>query len=310
VETSLIQRLEEQGYGGRIVSIRHLRDLQEAIEDGYRQGLLDEAVYREYLVKFTSRPPDGLAEARSLIVVAYPDPQVRLAFHRGGKLFRGTVPPTYLHGQRKDRQAQELLGELVGAEGYRVAPVAVPKKLLAACSGLARYGKNNIAYVEGPGSFHRLAAFCSDLVVEQEEWREPALLDRCARCRICEQACPTGAIEPGRFRLRAERCITFWNEKPGTIPFPAWMAGSWHNCLVGCMRCQHACPENRAVRDRYEEGAEFSDDETALLLEGAPRAGLPAALAEKLQRGDLLELLDLLPRNLKALLAGREGETG
>jgi hypothetical protein len=52
----------------------------------------------------------------------------------------------------------------------------------------------------------------------------------------------------------------------------------------------------------YEEGARFSEEETRLLLTGVPAAELPAALAEKLGRWDLLELLDLLPRNLAVLL--------
>ena len=130
-------------------------------------------------------------------------------------------------------------------------------------------------------------------------------MEHCERCLGCLRDCPTGAIAPGRFLLQAERCIAFWNEKPAQVAFPNWMEASWHNCLVGCMRCQKMCPENRMVLDWYKEGGEFSEEETGLLLGGASLAELPAALVDKLERWDLRELLDILPRNLKALLDGR-----
>jgi epoxyqueuosine reductase len=141
---------------------------------------------------------------------------------------------------------------------------------------------------------------------EQDDWREPKVMELCERCRACLQGCPTGAIELERFLLRAERCITFLNEKPGQVAFPEWMEASWHNYLVGCMRCQRVCPENRKVRDWVEEGGEFSEEETGLLLKGGPQAELPAVLVEKLERWDLLDYLDIMPRNLNALL-GRRG---
>ena len=97
---------------------------------------------------------------------------------------------------------------------------------------------------------------------------------------------------------RAGRCLTFRNEKPGSVPFPAWLDPAWHNCLVGCMICQWVCLENREFPGWIEEGAEFSEGETALLLEGVPPDQLPAALMEKLARWDLVDLLDVIPRNL------------
>jgi epoxyqueuosine reductase len=306
MERALVHQLEAHGYQACIVSIRRLHDLQETIEGVYKQGLLDEEFYQERLAGFVFKPPEDMPEARSLIVVAFRDPQVRFSFSWGGEHIPLVVPPTYLHWREKDKQVEVALAELLEPEGYRVAQAVVPKKLLAVCSGLAAYGKNNITYVEGMGSFHRLAAFCSNLHCEQDEWREPKVMERCERCLGCVRSCPTGAIEPKRFLLRAERCIAFRNEKPGQVAFPEWVEASWHNCLVGCMHCQRVCPENRGVLDWYEEGGEFSEEETGLLLGGVPLAELPAVLAEKLERWDLLELLDILPRNLNALLGRRD----
>jgi hypothetical protein len=56
--------------------------------------------------------------------------------------------------------------------------------------------------------------------------------------------------------------------------------------------------------ERVEEGAAFSERETALLLEGAAMDRLPQATRQKLERWDLVDLYDVLPRNLRALLQG------
>jgi epoxyqueuosine reductase len=298
----VLDRLAAEGIPGRIVSIRRLRDLQAAIEAQVRQGLIDEQFFQERLTFFQYHPPDDLPDARSLIIVALRDPRVRFTFHWQGQPVPVYVPPTYLNASRKEERVQDLLAEVLGETGHRLAPAQVPEKLLSVCSGLARYGRNNITYVEGMGSYNIPAAFFTDLACEADEWQQPEALDLCDRCTACMRACPTGAIARDRFLLRAERCITFWNEKPPEVAFPAWMDPAWHNCLVGCMHCQLACPENRAVGLVDEQGAEFSEEETGLLLAGTPLAELPLALTRKLAEWDHLYELDLLPRNLKVLL--------
>jgi epoxyqueuosine reductase len=116
--------------------------------------------------------------------------------------------------------------------------------------------------------------------------------------------CPSGAITEERFLLRAERCIVFHNEQPGEVPFPAWMDASWHNCLVGCMLCQSICPADKDFLGWVEDGAEFSPGETARLVAGASLDELPAETVRKLEEHDLVDLLDVLPRNLSALFEG------
>jgi hypothetical protein len=54
-----------------------------------------------------------------------------------------------------------------------------------------------------------------------------------------------------------------------------------------------------------EQGAAFSSQETALLLDGVPLDELPSTTARKLERWDLVDLLDVLPRNLAVLLEGK-----
>jgi epoxyqueuosine reductase len=297
----LLGKLEERGYAGRIVPIHHLSDLREGIEGPHERGLVDEAVYQEYLAALRFELPASLPDVRSLIVVAVPQSAVQFTFRWGEKPAPLFVPPTYLESQHVDKQVEDVLAETLHREGHRLAPALVPKKLLAVRSGLAAYGRNNISYVDGMGSFHRLATFYSDLPCPEDTWREPSMMETCQNCSACRQKCPTGAITAERFLLHAERCITFHNEKPADAPFPAWMDPSGHNCLVGCMTCQRVCPQNKDLRSMEEE-AEFSQEETALLLQGLALDQLPAETAEKLERSGLASYLDVLPRNLAALL--------
>jgi len=296
----LLSALKERGYQGRVTSIGRLDDLKREIEWRREEGQLDKTFYKECLTNFAFAQPDDLPRARSLLIVAARDPQTRFTFSWHKKRVQFLVPPTYLHWRRTDKKVEAALREILKPEGYGVVQAAVPKKLLAVRSGLAVYGKSNITYVDGMGSFHRLAAFFSDLPCAHDDWQEARMMERCQTCSACISACPSGAITPGRFLLRAEKCIVFHNE--GEDPFPTWLDPSWHNCLVGCLHCQKVCPEDRDFLGWIEEGAEFSEEETRLLLEGTPLEGLPPETAKKLQQSDLVELIDVLPRNLRVLL--------
>ncbi len=301
----LLSHLTARGVQGRVVSIDHLSDLEAAIEEPLSQGLLDAELIQTYLAEFDYRPAEALPAARSIIVVAVPQPQVRVTFTCDGKPLHCIIPPTYPE-REMDARVYALLREILEPAGYRVVEASLPKKLLAVHSGLAAYGRNNITYVPGMGSFHGLVVAYTDLPIADDGWREPQILERCQICQACQRHCPAGAITGRRFLLRAERCITFHNEKPAPVPFPSWMDAAWHNCLVGCLRCQWVCPENRDVRQWIEDGVVFTPAETELLLEGVPLEEIPACTLEKMQRVHLDLWAELLPRNLHALFAVRE----
>lgn len=294
----LLTRLGERGYRCSIVSVQHLDDLKQEIESRRNQELLDQRLYQEYFTSFSYYPPESLAGARSLIVVATPQPQIQVIFHWNGKSHPLIIPPTYLH--YSDGMVKDLLADVLEPKGYQVASSLLPVKLLSARSGLCYYGKNNICYVPGMGSFHRLKAFYSDLPCIEDIWHESVMLEDCENCSACVNACPTGAIIPDRFLIRAERCLTFVNESPGD--FPEWLNPSWNECLVGCLRCQRVCPQNRDLLDWIQPGAEFSEEETTSLLNGVPFEKLPAETVKKLERLDMIGYHDVLPRNLRVLL--------
>ena len=295
-------QLAERSYQGRLMSVQHLDTLQTEVQAHYQSGLFDEEFYQECLTAFAFTLPGDLPDARSLLVVAVPRPQTRLIFTWNQDRVSVLVPPTYLHWRKTVKQVEEVVMGVLGQHGYRLAPAVLPKKLLAVHSGLGAYGRNNICYVDGMGSFHQLVAFYSDLPCQEDHWQELRMMESCQKCSACLCYCPTGAITADRFLLRAERCLTFLNEKPGDVSFPTWLDPSWHECLVGCLHCQRECPQNQDFLEWVEEGEEFSAEETALLLQGAALERLPAATVEKLQRCDLVDVLDVIPRNLGVLL--------
>ncbi len=297
----LLSRMEAREWHGRIVPVHHLADLRDAIEGPHGRGDFDEALFGSQLGFLSFEPPAELPDARSIIVVAVPAPQGRVFFHRHGVRVPVVIPPTYVGYTTTTVSVQaELAGWLVES-GHRLAATRLPLKTLAVRSGLAEWGRNNVAYVPGLGSFLQLVGGYSDLPADGDPWREPTGLHRCARCRACMRRCPAGAIDPERFLLHAERCLTYHNE--AAADFPDWIDPAWHHCLVGCMRCQTICPLNQEWAWRYEDRAEFTEEETAALLRQEPLEGLPAATAAKVRSLEMDPDYRLLCRNLALIMA-------
>lgn len=290
--------LEARGYRGKIISIRHVRELEAEIMARRRKGLLDPEIYEAYLASFDFTCHRKLKNAQSLIVVSAPQPQVKVTFVREEASYPVIIPPTYSYGT--DGDVTNLLKAYLEPRGYQLKGVRLPEKLLAVRSGLAQYGKNNISYIKGMGSFHRPAVFISDAPCAQDCWEEPSVLDRCENCHACTNACPTGAIGSDRFQLYAARCLTFHNER--SADFPDWLSPGWHNSLVGCMICQKVCPANKNFVKKIEKGASFNQEETDLVLNSASEVQLPRETVEKLKAHGIMEYYHSLARNLKALI--------
>jgi epoxyqueuosine reductase len=302
----LLDRIREHGFRARIVSVSHLSQLQKEIESLRSHALLDSQFYEERLAWFDFEVPEDLPKAQSLIVVAVPRPQTRAIFVWNGQRHPLILPPTYTAYDDVAKQVENLLARMLDQKGYRSTRTALPLKLLAAHSGLVQYGRNNICYVSGMGSFLQLVAVYSDMPFEGDDWQEMTMMKSCDECDLCHRACPTGAISSERFLLRAERCISYHNEKKGDVPFPEWMDTSWHNCLVGCTRCQRVCPENREFIRWIGEEEEFSEEETFLLLQGVLPDKLPATTLGKLENLSLIDYLNCLPRNLSVFFKKAE----
>ncbi len=296
---TLLRELGCLGWHAAVVPIARRGEAIQAIVSRHERGEFDEAFYQEYLAPMLSEPLPETPAPRSLILVATPSDSVRMEFTLDGVSFPIMTAPGYVRGPQPRPLA--AVREILEPLGLSAASAFAPLKTVATMSGFARYGRNNISYVDGFGSFLALGALVSDLPCDDSPPQAQETLSRCGTCHACRDACPTGAIGEDRFLLHAERCITFWNEKSPEVPFPDWIRQEWHNALFGCLICQRACPENRPYVDQVLEGPSFDEVTTRLLLSGVKKENLPPELVPTLEEWRLTELLDYLPRNLGVL---------
>lgn len=289
------------GWHIRVVSATHLDDLTRRVQETLASAGLEETVGRRIAENFAHARSEELGTVRSLVVGATARPLTRAVLTYHGREHAVAVPPHYAGYDTVPGGLATAVGEALRRFGHGGVRVEPPLKTLATASGLARYGRNNIAYVPGLGSYLQLAACVSDAAPPSAEaWGGPAELERCATCDACLRACPSGAIREDRFLLQAERCLTWVNEDAD--PFPDWVRPTWHTCAVGCLRCQQACPENAATDLVVAPPEMFDETESAAILAATPHADLPSATLAKLRRCGLDYAPSPMARNLHVLL--------
>jgi epoxyqueuosine reductase len=145
------------------------------------------------------------------------------------------------------RERLDALGRRLGG-AYRVLVDANQHvdREGAARSGVGFYGKNTMLITRTHGSWVVLGTLVTDVEVE----RTPPLDLDCGSCRLCVDACPTGALdEPGV--LDAGRCLSYWTQAPRPVPeeYRAELGAQ----VYGCDICQDVCPWNRGIEKRRAE---------------------------------------------------------
>jgi epoxyqueuosine reductase len=142
------------------------------------------------------------------------------------------------------REKLDELGRRLGG-AYRVLVDANQHvdREAAARSGVGFYGKNTLLITHRHGSWVVLGT----LVTGAELEPTPPLDLDCGECRLCIDACPTGALdEPGT--LDSTRCLSYWTQAPA--PPPAEYRAELGAQVYGCDICQDVCPWNRGIEKR------------------------------------------------------------
>lgn len=129
------------------------------------------------------------------------------------------------------------LGENIYARPL-IDTAPVLERAWAARAGLGFVGKNGMLITPGLGSFFLIGEVVTTLALDVNTPIE----ERCGKCTLCIDACPTNAlVRP--FVLDARRCIaTMTIEWRGLVPNEVREATSQH--LFGCDICQEVCPYN------------------------------------------------------------------
>jgi epoxyqueuosine reductase len=142
------------------------------------------------------------------------------------------------------REKLDALGRQLDAE-YRVLVDANQHvdREAAARSGVGFYGKNTLLITRRHGSWVVLGT----LVTTAELESTPPLDLDCGSCRLCIDACPTGALDdPGT--VDANRCLSYWTQSKHSIP-EAYRT-ELDDRVYGCDICQDVCPWNRGIEKR------------------------------------------------------------
>src|SRR4030042_782098 len=146
-EKTLDEWAQARGYRAAWCGIEAVSQALRYVLGLRETGALDEAFYRRTLTWLENQGTGVEPGEVSVILVAVPRPAHVVRFDYRGGSFDLALPPTYHNYSgffevvRKD-----LEGYFKGRAPLQLRTVKAPLKTLAARTGFARYGKNNLAY--------------------------------------------------------------------------------------------------------------------------------------------------------------------
>ncbi|HJZ78238.1 MAG TPA: tRNA epoxyqueuosine(34) reductase QueG [Vicinamibacterales bacterium] len=184
-------------------------------------------------------------------------------------------------GERLERLIEwmrEHAPEAFDARAY-VDTGPVQERVYAQYAGLGWIGKNTCVISPTLGSWIFLGEILCSLPLDVDA---PSL-DQCGTCRLCIDACPTGALV-GAGVLDSTRCVSYLTiELRGDIPPEQHASLGSH--VYGCDVCQEVCPWNAVAPCSGDPAwqprpawdgvdlltlAERKDDELAAAMRGSP----------------------------------------
>jgi epoxyqueuosine reductase len=276
-----------------IVRIQHISALQSELK--LFQSENDLPWFAEWLIENRFDYESATENMQSVIILAMPRANyAAITFDYNGKQYKAYGVMAADFGK-----SINYMVEAVKTAGYNITPYSlIPLKRLAVQSGLAEYGKNNIAYVQGMGAKINLMAFYTDIPIETDNWREMVVSQNCADCDICVKVCPTGAIREDTFLLDSHNCLVFLNESMAR-EIPDWVPASAHHTLYGCLKCQVNCPMNDGMGEILHFA--FDEAETARILAGGAFDDITGEFREKIDKLGITRSA-VVPRNLRLLI--------
>jgi epoxyqueuosine reductase len=308
LEKALLQWAKSQGYRVAWGTCEVLDEVKSHFHSLHETGTLDQIFESKMLSWVFS--PDGfpVPDRKTVVLIAIPRPVHTVAFELASGRFDAILPPTYVNYRKTMSEIRDRLRKDVFGPDCELEILPAPLKTIAAGLGMVVYGRNNISYIEGLGSYYQLVGLLTDIELElsaKPPAQEPAQAAECETCDLCIKACPTRAITDNRFLIQAEHCLTYHNESKD--PFPEDLNPSVHHCLIGCMRCQRVCPLNRGVHRVVSSDVSFDREETEAFIQCENDRSGPVwrAIKEKLEILGLTEDEVVLSRNLRAMIDGR-----
>jgi epoxyqueuosine reductase len=202
-------------------------------------------------------PRELLSGAKTLIAVAlaYPASRelVQLRSNAQGAPLTGIVA-RYARGEdyhdvmrKKLRRLADAVANLLARPvlaRHCVDTAPLLERAAAERAGLGFAAKSTMTIVPGVGSYVMLG----ELLVDVEIAADTPMAPRCGSCRLCLDACPTGAFVDAHV-LDAGRCISYLTiETSG--PIPRELRALIGVRVFGCDVCQDVCPFNASAEGK------------------------------------------------------------
>ena len=142
---------------------------------------------------------------------------------------------------------QEEIGPAPGRVFVDSAPVM--ERAWGARAGLGWIGRHSLLLNRKYGSWFFLGIILSGLELEPDR----LVNEYCGDCTRCVDACPTGAILPGR-TVDSRKCISYLTIELKNQPIPEEFRDKMQNRVFGCDICQDVCPWNHNAHPHGEVG--------------------------------------------------------
>jgi epoxyqueuosine reductase len=205
------------------------------LKEWLAQGFAGEMAYLHREPERRARPTELLPGARSVIMLAMPHFGERESGREGeeGRIARYARGPDYHKVIRKRLESLVRYLESLAPEARFKTFVdtrPILERALAQRAGVGFIGKNTTLITKDFGSWVHLAGVVTTLDLPPDPPDERS----CGSCRLCLEACPTGALT-APYTLDARRCLSYQTTVLKN------KTGEW---VLGCDVCQEACPHN------------------------------------------------------------------
>jgi epoxyqueuosine reductase len=214
--------------------------LDDWLDKGYHADMSYMANHRDMRLD----PRIMLPGARSVIVVALnyytpfepaasPD-QARISRYAWGDDYHNIIT-------KRLKKLLACLCDLEPAASGRLCVDSAPvlEKAWAMRAGIGWMGKHSCIISPQLGSW----IFLGEIITNLELEPDTPIKNRCGTCRLCIDACPTGAIVAPHM-IDSRRCLSYL-----TIEHKGELSAQWQaalgNHICGCDICQEVCPWNR-----------------------------------------------------------------
>ena len=214
-----------------------------------REGLSYDSGFEKGSIEERTEPRRLMDEAQSIISIAIaypsriPSPPKSTKEERRGIFCRASWGMDYHHVLR-DRL--EKLMEFIQLKvpevqcKIMVDTGELSDRAVAERAGIGFSGKNSFIITEKYGSYVYLGEVITNIPFVPDSPVE----DSCGDCRICMDACPTGAlVQPGQ--LNAQMCLAFQTQTKDFLPDV--FREKIGTRLYGCDTCQAVCPRNKGI---------------------------------------------------------------